>query len=204
MDPADLMTLATPRGIDLNQIGGVASDLKGEARKRTLTLKEKEDGIREVQETVKARETRTYKQPTFTVAELGQAGAGLGPIPWAAALYSFAGSQRDYWLLWTALGQNAFRLARRDRWEPRVIDRAGTLRFYWVELAELVLLEDANWQMFRSRPNIYSDWINVTPQIWEKHCDSPYRSLKDIYSGWLGTARRTIGRWIRNDVDKRE
>jgi hypothetical protein len=231
MDAASLIMLAKARGIDLNHIAGVASNVEGRAAVRKLTAKEieyrnAEKLSLEVCESAKGRESRTYREAAWSVAELGQAAKGLGAIPWAAALYSFAGSKDGYWLLWQALANEAQRIARREMWTPRVVTQVrierprvksdgkpflgpdgklvidvtyeeGERSFYREELAELVLIEDANRYLFVAAPQLYAIKMKVSVEVWEKQLFQPFRSLQATYDRWLNIARAVIGAWIR-------
>lgn len=195
MDAADLIQLAQARGIDLKFIAGVASNTHGAARKRARTEDEIDLGL-PIRESVQGRQTRTYRRPSWTVAELGQAAASLGPVPWSAALYSFAGARDGYWILWHALTNEAQRLAKRENWPPRVKGEDGRPQCYREELAELVLTEDANKHLFLAAPQLYAACMKVQPIIWESHLSDPFRSLKASYERWLGIARASIARWL--------
>lgn len=197
MNAAGLVQLAAARGIDLNHVAGVASNIDGVARKRVRTDVERKAGIPQVRETARGRETRTYRQPAWTIADLGQAAKGLGPVPWAAALYSFAGSKQGYWALHSALADKANRLSRRDHWAPRVLGAGGVYIFFREQLASLVLTEDADLHWFAGRPNLYADFMGVDPEIWEKTLLDPFLSLKAVYASWLSVACGVIGRSIR-------
>jgi hypothetical protein len=198
LNAAGLLQLATARGIDLNHIAGVASNIDGIAKKRERTEIERKLGIPDVRETASGRETRT-RRAGWGLAELGQAANGLGVIPWSAALYSFAGSQQDYWLLWSALSCEANRIARREHWAAQVMAENGRQQFYRETLAALVLDEDAHKQMFLSAPQLYSAYMGVAPATFDGQLRDPFRSLQSVYDRWLATARSVIGRWIRED-----
>jgi hypothetical protein len=202
MDAASLLQLAKARGIDFQEVAGTASNLDGIAQKRHLTRAEikHRNEIKislNIQETVRGRQSRTYRHPAWSIAELGQAARGLGLIPWTAALYSFAGAQDGYWLLWSALASEANHIARREHWPARVVTEGGDLRFYRESLAMLVLDEDAHKHLFMAAPRLYSVYMDVTEIVWDQSLTTPFRSLKTAYERWLATARSSIGRWIR-------
>lgn len=205
MDSVSLIKLAAAKGIALNNVAGAASNLEGVARPRRLSRaemkfrNEKKISL-DVHETVKGRESRTYRRPDWSTAELGQAAKGLGVIPWTAALYSFAGARDGYWLLWNALSGEANRIARREYWVPRVVTEDGRMQFYREELAQLVLDEDANKHLFLAAPALYSAYMGVTMPTWEQQLIGPFRSLRGRYDGWLGAARSTISKWICDPV----
>lgn len=199
MTPAALIAAAQARGVNLSHVGGTASNLDGDAQERRLTRAERKLGFREVRLTANGSETRAYRRPAVSHAELGQAAAGLGPIPWNAALFSFAGARDGYWLLWRALAAEALRLAKREHWAPRVIKEDGSERFFCEDLAELVLIHDSNQHLFTAAPQLFAIYMHVTPSVWDQSLDGPFRSLKGSYERWLGVARGAIGRWIRED-----
>jgi hypothetical protein len=132
-------------------------------------------------------------------AELGQAAKGLGVIPWTAALYSFAGNRDGYWFLWSALCCEANKIARAERWAPKVMGESGTERFLREQLCELVLVADSNRQYFAAAPALYAAYMHVAPATWDRQLAEPFASLKGRYDGWLAAARSVIGKWIRRE-----
>lgn len=203
MDAASLIQLAKARGIDLKEVAGAASNLYGAAEKRRLSRAEikyrNEVKLNlDIQETVRGRHTRTYRRPTWSIAELGQAARGLGQIPWAAALYSYAGAQEERWILWSALALEAQKVAHRENWPARIVAEDGSRRFYREELADLVLTEETHKHWFLAAPTLYAIFMDVTPAVWDQTLNSPFRSLKASYDRWLDTARSAIGRMIRD------
>lgn len=199
VNAAGLLQLAAARGIDLNHVAGVASNVDGITSRRPRTALERKLGI-DVRETASGRETRGHRRPAWGHAELGQAAQGLGAIPWAAALYSFAGSREGYWLLWDALSREATRLAHRDWWPPRVTIENGEPRFYRERLAQLVLDDEAHKALFLAAPGaLHACYMSVTQEIWDRQLQDPYRSLQGAFERWIGIARATIGRRIRRE-----
>jgi hypothetical protein len=208
MDAASLVKLAAARGVDLTYVAGVASRLDGAARPRVLSAAElkrrKELKVSlEVAATATGRESRSSMRAAWSVADLGMAAHGLGAIPWAAALYSFAGNREGYWLLWQALANEAHRMARRELWPPRIPAEDGQRRFYREQLAELVLIEDANRHLFVAAPMLYAINMGVSTEVWEQHLSGPFATLKGSYDRWLNIARAVIRRWICNQVSDR-
>lgn len=199
LNAAGLVQFAGARGIDLKHVAAVASNLDGVAKKRARTEAEKKLGIPGVMETAAGRETRSYRRPAFGVAELGQAAQGLGVLPWNAALYSYAGAEDAYWLLWSALSSEANHIARRESWAPRVITETGEERFYRETLSALVLDHDAHQHYFTAAPALYAVYMGVTPATWDSSLRDPFRSLRQVYDRWLSIARSAIGRWIRSE-----
>lgn len=207
MDAPTLLQLAKAKGIDFQEVAGAASNLDGIAQKRRLTRAETKHRNEtkvslDIQETVRGRQSRVYRPPAWSMAELGQAASGLGVVPWSAALYSFAGAKEGYWLLWHALATEANRLARRECWAMHVARENGQRRFFREDLAELVLIEDANKHWFTAAPQLYSISMDVTTVTWDRQLSDPYRSLKLSYERWLEIARSAINRWIRGPSDR--
>jgi hypothetical protein len=198
LNSAALVQLAAARGIDLQHVAGVASNFNGIARPRPQTDFEREHGIA-VSQTVRGRETRVRKPATWSHAELGQAAKDLGIVPWNAALYSFAGNQEGYWLLWHALASEANKISRRERWAPQVAREGGGQMFYREPLAQLVLDEDRSRHLFTAAPVLYPAYMCVAPTTWDRHLAGPFMSLKNRYESWLAAARCVIGKWIRSE-----
>lgn len=204
MDATELIQRAAARGIDFVHVAGISSDTDGIARQRKLTPAERkqrgEDRLSlEIQETVRGQQTRSYRRAAWTVAELGQAANGLGAVPWAAALYSFAGAMDGYKILWHALANEAQKLARRQDWPIDVIHEDGKRRCYREHLAKLVLYEDANKHLFSTVPQLFAVYMEVPFTVWDRQLNDPYRSLKDAYDRWLAIARGSISRWINGE-----
>lgn len=191
MQAADLIALASAHGIDLTNVGGTASDTKGVARTRRRTKREVELGI-EVAQTVRGSGTRTYRRPTWSVAELGQAAQDTPRIPWLAALYSFAGDTSGYWDLWHALAMESHKLCRNDYWEPRLLNVRGEPEYYQGKLAALVLDADMHRPLFVAGPGLFPVYMNVLPEVWDRKLASRYTDLQGRYERWLAVARSII------------
>lgn len=198
MNAADLIQLAQARGIDLKYVAGAASRTDGIARKRQRTKEEIDHGL-PLRESVTGRQTRVYRRPSWTVAELGQAANGLGAVPWAALCYSVAGfcEPNEYKVLWHALANEAGRLSRRENWPMEVVCEDGKRRCYREHLAKLVLIEEANRHFFAAAPQLYAIVMEVPAPVWDRQLSDPFRSLKSAYERWLGIGLSVIGRWIR-------
>lgn len=202
MDAATLIQLGKAKGIDFTEVAGGSSNVDGIAQKRHLTRAEIKHRNEmklslDIQETVRGRQSRVYRRPAWSLAELGQAAQGLGLIPWTAALYSFAGAQEGYWLLWSALATEANHIARREHWPARVMSEGGHLKFYRETLAMLVLDEDIHKHLFTAAPKLYAAYMDVPTPVWDQVLVTPFGALKASYERWLNTARSVIGRWIR-------
>jgi hypothetical protein len=196
MMACDLIALASAHGIDLSSVGGSASDTQGVARTRRRTKREVELGI-EVAQTVRGAGSRTYRRPTWSIAELGQAAGGpknarVDRIPWLAALYSFAGDTSGYWDLWHALALESHKLSRNDYWEPRLKNAKGEPEYYQGKLAALVLDADMHRPLFLAGPGLFAVYMNVTPETWDRKLASRYTDLQGVYERWLAIARSTI------------
>lgn len=192
----DLIAIATAHGIELQYIAGAASNTKGVARRRKRTRMEVRLGL-EVVETVDGRQTRSSRRPAWSIAELGQAAGGVPETPWNAAFYSLAGDRDLYWALWLPLANEAFRIARRERWAARVRGEDGRLMFYQPDLACLVLDEDAHQDIFARAPGLYACCLGVTQAVWDSALESKFRSVKGSYRRWLDIALGMIQRRMR-------
>lgn len=198
MDIVELIQRGAARGVDFQHVAGIASKLDGIAKKRSRTDDERKLGL-PIRDTAQGHQTRVYRRPAWSVAELGQAACGMGLIPWTAALYSFAGARDGHYLLWNALVNEAQRLAKRENWPSRVSGEDGQPQYFREALADLVLLEDANRDLFTAAPQLYWVFMKVPDIVWEKQLSEPYGSLKVSYDRWLSIARSVISRWINEN-----
>jgi hypothetical protein len=209
MQAAELFALATAHGIDLKRVAGNSSDFDGPAAERKPSREQRSDGIERVPLTVRGAESRVYRRPHWSHAELGIAAAGLSELPWLAARYSYAGDYASYWPLWWALGFNAHRMASREGWAPMVPGRLSPRHertgkplpgakaephFYLLDLAQLVLDEDANKRYFSIAPQLYCAYMRVEEPIWERVLEKRFRALQAVYDRWLAVARGMIQR----------
>lgn len=229
MQSAYLLALTTARGIDLKRVAGASSELDKAAAERKLRKDERESGVERVPLTVRGSESRVYRRPAYSHAELAMAaarprkpGSPAPPtdLPWIAARYSYAGDPSSYWPLWWALCERALRIAVRDGWAPLVPGRleprhdrtdkplpgakAGPPHFYLPLLARLVLDEDANKRAFAVVPELFPLYMQIEERMWERVMLSRFRSLHEVYERWLGTARGLIQRRISEAVEQQE
>jgi hypothetical protein len=184
---AELVSLAKLRGLDLSSIPGI--DL-GATGKRGKGHEELLAGV-EVVPTAEGQGGPGARQPYRSSAAVYD----RDDPPWLAARYSFAADERAYWPLWNALVFQAQRLARREDWSPQVRGARGELQFYLLELATLVLDEQAARPLFVAAPVLYALYMRVEPETWQQVLEPRYRSLCGCYARWLDVARQTIGRW---------
>src|SRR5579864_8730051 len=105
MKAEDLIALAAARGVDLVQaarLGGrpaAAETIRiRNAAGRYFTALRQRSGLE-----AQGRGSPSYERPGWTLAELGQAAAGVPPIQFMAACYAIAGDRSVYWKLWDAL-----------------------------------------------------------------------------------------------------
>jgi hypothetical protein len=198
----DLIALCTAKGVDLSHVGGSASDTKGLARPRKRTRREVELGI-DVAPTAKGPGSRIYRRPTWSLAELGQAAKDVPRIPWLAAQYSYAGDMSGYWDLWHALALEAHKIGRNEGWAARVMNTSGYPQYYHGTLAALVLDADLHRAIFAASPLVYSIYLNVTPETWERLLSPRYDALQQRYERWLDIARGIIQRWLSATDEER-
>jgi hypothetical protein len=198
MDTVELILRGKARGIDFQHVAGIASNLDGIAQERLRTKEERKLHI-PVKTTVNGKETRTYRRPTWSAAELGQAAAGMNAIQWSAAMYSLCGAKDGYFLLWDALVNESQRLAKRENWPARVKGEDGQPQCFREELSDLVLFWDANQNLFAQAPRLYSVFMKVSDDTWERQLQDPFASLKAAYNRWLGQAKGVIRKWITEE-----
>ena len=110
MKAEELISLASAHGVDLLQAAGSGNN----AKPKRDTVK-KCGSIRLVENTSISRavgkETFVFDRPQWTVAEIGQAAAGVPDVCFRAACYAFAGSRSQFWPLHAALHTHAQILA---------------------------------------------------------------------------------------------
>lgn len=195
-----LIGLANARGVDLVRAAGAATETHGIARQRPRTPLEVKLGI-DVKKTVNGHETRVYRRPAWSIAELAQAAVagGVHGVRWTALRYSVIGDLSSVDELQGALGRQACEIGRRERWPPRVMGLDGQPHFFRERLAELVLLADAHRHYFDAAPALHAAIMDVTPAVWDKTLHAPFRSLKMHYEGWVGAAIAGIRRGLRGD-----
>ncbi|MGO9038872.1 MAG: hypothetical protein ACLQKH_12890 [Steroidobacteraceae bacterium] len=179
---------------------GAATETHGIARKRERTRLEVNLGI-DVQETASGRESRTYRRPAWSMAELAQAAAagGVHGVAWLAVRYSVAGDASCAEELHGALAYHAQLIGRRESWPPRVMSLDGNPKFFREELAAMALDEDAHRHYFAAAPALYAVYMGVTPAVWEQTLTGPFHSLKAKYSSWISIACAGIQRALRGD-----
>jgi hypothetical protein len=191
----DLVSLAKARGIDLSSFGGGTEPQGAAARRRRA---QEESSV----EAAPSRD-RSRRPPQRSYA------APFEDLPWLAARYSFAGDESCYWRLWWGLAFQAQRIARRENWPPQVPgllprDSAGNpvrgarsaMQWYLLELAQLVLDEDANRPLFLAAPQLFALYMRVEPETWAGALEPRFRLLERCYQRWVGVARARIQRWM--------
>jgi hypothetical protein len=212
MIPAEFVARAAARGIDLKAVAGAASNLDGIAGERRLSRDER-DGRRknvvsmDILLTARGKETRTYRRPMYTHAEVGQSAYLCPRMPWLAACYSFAGNTSEYVELHRGLTHQAIKFADREKWplqirktkKPKMAE--GELAFYIEELGQLVLVADAHCSHFLQFPCLYAIFMDVSDDTWSQSIAAKYATLRGVYDRWLGVAQGYIARRLRDDID---
>jgi hypothetical protein len=181
MRATELVALAKAHGFDLS--GLVDSEPERTPGKRSQAFQEWLDGVEVV-----PPPGRSQPQPYRPSA----AASIPVELPWLAAQWSFAGDALCYWPLWWALVFQGQRLGRRERWPPRVAAARGEPHFYVMELAELVLDEDAHRPLFVAAPALYALCLRVDVRTWDEVLAPRYRVLQAVYARWLAIARAEI------------
>ena len=199
MKAAELVSLAAAHGIDLQHVAGAASDTHGVAAKRRQTKAERLDKL-PVRLTAMGPESRTYRRPAWSVAEIGQSAQGVPRMPWLAACHSFAGDSGGYVELHRGLMRQGLKIATTESWPMAIRKRDGSRGFYQAELAALVLDVEMYRPYFIAVPALYPLCVGVTDDLWDHIVSHWYSSVRDIYEQWLGTAKGIIQRWINEDI----
>ena len=177
MRAEQLISLAGAHGVDF----GRAARMAPPRGKATNGLAPRKNGAN-------GKATRSSARPEWTVAEMGQAAAGVPAIPFMAACYSFAGERGNYWRLHAALFREAQILRERNNWPVEVTDFHSIQRPYLAHLAKLVLDEDASPQLFRTAPQLYAIYLGISEKVWEKSIAQRYGALQLVWLDWLGHA----------------
>lgn len=212
MKAEDLIALAAPRGIDLKRIAGMSTPTRGvSVRHRRRTAIEIAGGI-EVQITARGANTRTFRPPTWSVAELGQAAQGVPRVPWLAARFALAGDDNSWWELHSALVDEAKKLRRHYQWSAQIVGLDGQPRFYLEDLAQLVLDEERHAPMFAAAPatakapSLYAVYMRIEEALWSRRVFERFDLLKLKYLGWLDTTSAMIQARLsrRSESDERQ
>lgn len=201
MKAAELVALASAHGIDLAHVAGNASELHKAAAQRRPNKDERRGRI-PVLQTARGPESRSYRRPAWSVAEIGQAAQGVPRMPWLAACHSFAGDSSGYVELHRGLMLQGLNVATDENWPMAVRKRDGSRGYYHAELAALVLDVEMHGRLFLEAPALHAICIGVTDDLWEHVVIHWYASLKGEYERWLGTARGMIQKWIMDDGDR--
>ena len=201
MRPVELVARAAAHGIDLKAVAGNASNIDGDAAPRRLSRAERrqreEDHLSPyVMLTARGTDTRVYRRPAYTHAEVGQAGCGCPRMPWLAACYSFAGDTSGYTELHRGLTVEAIKFAEREEWPWRVRKINGAKSFYLEQLSELVLDVAGNARIFLEAPRMFAICMDVTDDVWSATLAQKYATLSGKFERWLGVAQGQIARWI--------
>lgn len=140
----------------------------------------------------RGRENGAALQPSWTIAELGQAAAGVPELCFRAALFAYAGDYSGYWPLHRALYDEGLKLRELEGWSPVVLDVHGLERTYLAHLAKMVLDEDRSPNLFRVCPELYRIYLQVDEQTWLRSMAGRFSALKFVWLGWIGEAARIM------------
>jgi hypothetical protein len=194
MRAAELVGLASAHGVDLVQ----AARLSAVRPPRRVIHRRAADGHSyEVLQAPNGREangrsSRSFERPSWSLAELGQAAAGVPRLQFLAACFTYAGDRSGYWQLWSALERDAQALRVRYHWPAQVRGAAGAPVFYLEQLAQLVLDEDEHSHLFQSAPVLYSIYAGVDEQTWRRSVFERFDQVKLRFLGWIGEAMSTM------------
>jgi hypothetical protein len=185
MRNAELLALAGAHGIDLKHLASI------EPRGISVQRRKRSEEVLAGVEPMPGRCRRGSQHSSHPI----QTPLASDELPWHAARYSFAAEAESYWPLWYALVFQAQRIAGREYWPPQVRGAHGEFHFYLLDLAQLVLDEDASRPLFVAAPQLFAWYMRVERETWQQVLEPRYRSLCGCYGRWLDVARQTIGRW---------
>jgi hypothetical protein len=205
MRSEDLIALAAAHGVDLIEAARLAPSDKVKrdvikqrfAEGRTaMVLQEPSTKM------AKGKESPTFVRPKWTVAEIGQAAAGVPPIHFSAACYAFAGDRSQYWPLYNNLCGEVHRLQARFHWPIEIRDFHQIERPYLKYLAKMVLDEEDSQNLFKiADSRLYSIYIGVSEKTWKNEVSERYETLKLVWLGWLQRAARIIQPRLRTQEE---
>lgn len=191
MKAEELISMAAAHGIDLPRVAGNSSNLKGRARVRRRTEEECDRKVGVV-ETVTGHESRVYRRPAWSLAELGQAAQGVPEREFRAACYAFAHSMSYLWTIHADLVKEARELQRRHHWPDTVRDIHGIKKEYLEHVCKLVLDEDASPNLFKLCDPLYAIYLAIPEQTWEREVHERFAVIKHSWLQWIGTAAAGI------------
>src|SRR5437868_3748493 len=116
MKAEELVSLAAAHGVDLVQ---AASRCAPGGRRDATLRRHGTNGhaysvlIAPSAQRANGHASRSFERQPWSLAELGQAAAGVPKVPFMAACYAFAGDVSTYWPLWSELQQTAQQLRLR-------------------------------------------------------------------------------------------
>jgi hypothetical protein len=160
-------------------------------------------------------------RPEFTVAEVGQALAGLPIVDqeraYAAFAYRWAGDDSSRSVLYSHLTRAVWLgyeeqpryvpLAAREGW-PRLIREQK----YMDRLVKLAILEERCWftiRMYSLWPVLMADsgFTDMDDELWTRRLSRKYEGVRDILESWCSRARSHAARKLRpaqTDSDENE
>jgi hypothetical protein len=147
-------------------------------------------------------------RPYWTLAEAGQAAAGLEPEIFRAMLYSYAGAEDCYRHLEEALVEFGEAFREEEEWPMQVAREDGNRSDYLRDLANVCLTEERHpWRFVKVAANnvtlavspFYLARMKVSEATWRKRLAHPYATLRWRYITWLSIGRAHMNRWMRNN-----
>lgn len=145
--------------------------------------------------------TSTRERPAWTLAELGQAAAGVPDIAFRAACFAFAGEESQFWTLHRALTVEGQHLRRQFSWPERIRDIHGIDVPYLAHLAKLVLDEDRKPSAFSTVPGLHAVYMRVSEKTWDETLSGCFESLRVSWLDWLGIAARIMQPRLRENQE---
>lgn len=127
--------------------------------------------------------------PTFTIAEIGQACAGLGEPYLSAIFYRNTGGNRYYYRLKHELWSRLLNWVDRERYPRKVAGEKWTERLVCMVLEEEISprINDMARAMV----------MQVSDRTWRRRFDKPHKYLAGLLDVWVGEADRHVRRKLR-------
>ncbi len=191
MKAEDLLSLAAARGVDLIQAAQAGTDARPVRELQTKGFNGHTVLLELSQSRARGKESPSTIRPFWSMAELGQAAAGVRRIPYLAACFAWAGDRSNFWVLHRALHREALALQHHHAWPSEVEDIFGIGTPYLPLLGRLVLDEDAAPSVFIV-PAVYALYLRDSEATWERHLIERYMQIKDVWLEWLQRAARKI------------
>ncbi len=135
--------------------------------------------------------------PEMTPADLAIACKGLPRLPFAAALYSFAGDDSVWPTLRTGLLEYLLAERERQQWAQRVERISGEKTRFAEELVSLFLADERRPAVFQASPELRARCLSVESDVWRRVVSHQYAAIQAEFTRWLLDAAEHVSRRMR-------